>query len=195
MAIVAIWPIGEDAAAPESGPDQVADQVGPAVVTIRTTSAPAQQAAGNGESLVPEGVPEEFRPFFRRFFGGDLEQFPRQMPRMPQTQGMGSGVIIDSSGLILTNNHVVGGGARVLVRLNDGREFEAVEVKTDPKTDVAILWIEGAGDLPVARLGDSDSRTCTTVADEPDASPAAAVLVAPSGSVPGAGEVLSMASP
>jgi serine protease Do len=127
------------------------------VVTIRTISAPAQQAAGDGESLVPEGVPEELRPFFRRFFGGDLEQSPRQMPRFPQTQGMGSGVIIDSSGLILTNNHVVGGGARVLVRLSDGREFEAVEVKTDPKTDVAILRLEGAGDLPVARLGDSDT--------------------------------------
>jgi serine protease Do len=134
-----------------------AGQALPAVVTIRTTSAPAQQASGDGESLVPEGVPEELRPFFRRFFGGDREQFPRQMPRFPQAQGMGSGVIIDSSGLILTNNHVVGGGARVLVRLSDGREFEAVEVQTDPKTDVAILRIDGAGDLPVARLGDSDT--------------------------------------
>lgn len=134
-----------------------AGQVLPAVVTIRTTSAPAQQAAGDGESLVPDGLPEEFRPFFRRFFGGDLEQFPRRMPQVPRMQGMGSGVIIDAAGLILTNNHVVGGGARVLVRLSDGREFEAVDVKTDPKTDVAILRIEGAGDLPVAQLGDSDS--------------------------------------
>ena len=134
-----------------------AGQVLPAVVTIRTTSAPAQQAAGDGESLVPEGLPEEFQPFFRRFFGEDLERFPRRVPRIPQVQGMGSGVIIDASGLILTNNHVVRGGSQVLVHLSDGREFEAVDVKTDPKTDVAILRIEGAGDLPVARLGDSDS--------------------------------------
>ena len=134
-----------------------AGRVLPAVVTIRTTSVPAQQAAADGESLAPEGLPEEFQPFFRRFFGGDLEQFPRRMPRLPQAQGMGSGVIIDSSGLILTNSHVVGRGSRVLVRLNDGREFEASDVKTDPRTDVAIVRIEGAGDLPVASLGDSDT--------------------------------------
>lgn len=66
-------------------------------------------------------------------------------------------MIIDSSGIILTNNHVVRGGGRVTVRLHDGREFDAVDVGTDPKTDVAVIRIDGAGDLPAAELGNSDS--------------------------------------
>jgi serine protease Do len=70
--------------------------------------------------------------------------------------GIGSGVIIDESGIILTNNHVVAGGGDVVVRLHDGREYKAVEVKTDPKTDLAVVRIEGAEDLKVADLGDSE---------------------------------------
>jgi serine protease Do len=67
----------------------------------------------------------------------------------------GSGVIVDPSGVVLTNNHVVAGGGKIMVRLQDGREFKAVDIKTDPKTDLAVLRIEGAGKLPAARLGDS----------------------------------------
>ena len=58
---------------------------------------------------------------------------------------VGSGVIVDPSGIILTNNHVVAGGGEVMVRLHDGREFKAVDIKTDPKTDLAMLRIKGAG--------------------------------------------------
>ena len=65
-------------------------------------------------------------------------------------------MIVDPSGIILTNNHVVAGGGQVMVRLHDGREFKAVDIKTDPKSDLAILRIEGAGTLPAARLGDSN---------------------------------------
>ncbi len=93
-------------------------------------------------------------PEFHRFF----KQFPSgPMPGMPG-QGMigaGSGVIVDPAGVILTNNHVVAGGGKIMVRLQDGREFKAVDIKTDPKTDLAVLRIEGAGTLPAARLGDS----------------------------------------
>ena len=80
------------------------------------------------------------------------------MPQMPEhgMTGAGSGVIVDPSGIILTNNHVVAGGGQVMVRLHDGREFKAVDIKTDPKSDLAILRIEGAGTLPAARLGDSN---------------------------------------
>ena len=79
------------------------------------------------------------------------------MPEMPGhgMVGAGSGVIVDPSGVILTNNHVVAGGGKVMVRLHDGREFKAVDIKTDPKTDLAVLRIKGAGPLPAARLGDS----------------------------------------
>jgi serine protease Do len=69
---------------------------------------------------------------------------------------VGSGVIIDPAGVILTNNHVVEGGGKIMVRLSDGREFNATEVKRDPKTDLAIIRIKGAGTLKAAKLGDSD---------------------------------------
>jgi serine protease Do len=94
-------------------------------------------------------------PEFRRFFRG--------MPSLPQERSVmesGSGVIIDPAGVILTNNHVVEDGAnggKVTIRLADGREFPAKEVKTDPKTDLAIVRIDGAGTLPSAKLGDSDA--------------------------------------
>ncbi len=70
--------------------------------------------------------------------------------------GMGTGVIIDPAGVILTNNHVVRGGEQIMVRLHDGREFKATKVSTDPKSDLAVLRIEGADHLQAAVLGDSD---------------------------------------
>ena len=57
---------------------------------------------------------------------------------------------------MLTNNHVVAGGGKIVVKLHDGREFEATEVKTDPNTDIAVVKIKADGDLPAAVMGDSD---------------------------------------
>ena len=65
-------------------------------------------------------------------------------------------MIIDSAGLILTNNHVVDGAGKVTVKLADGREFPATDIKKDPKSDLAILHIK-ADHLPAAKLGDSDA--------------------------------------
>jgi serine protease Do len=136
------------------------EKVLPSVVTIRAAAPDIMPSADKGlpgrPGLREDGIPEEMRPFLKRFFGDEMPQFPRPMPFAPHAEGMGSGVIIDSSGLVLTNHHVAGGGGKVFVQLHDGREFEAVEVKTDPKTDIAIVRIEGAGDLPAAVLGDSD---------------------------------------
>jgi serine protease Do len=93
-------------------------------------------------------------PDLRRFF----RDMPRGMPRGPYggVLGIGSGVIIDPSGVILTNNHVVEGEGKIFVRLIDGREFPAVDVKRDPKTDLAIIRIKGADHLKAAKFGDSD---------------------------------------
>ncbi len=81
---------------------------------------------------------------------------PGDMRPQPSPGGIGSGVIIDSSGVILTNNHVVAGGGEVTVRTYDGKEFIASQVWTDPKTDLAVVRIEGATGLVAAPLGDSD---------------------------------------
>ena len=66
-------------------------------------------------------------------------------------------MIIDKSGVILTNNHVVEGATEVTVRLSDGREFQGTDIKTDKETDLAVVHIKNAGDLPAATMGNSDN--------------------------------------
>ncbi len=112
---------------------------------------------------MPRDFPRELEPMLKEFFGGELPRMEipgpqgRGQGRGYQEEGTGSGVIIDSSGIILTNHHVVGGADHVIVTLQDGREFTATDIRTDHSTDVAILRIEGAGELPAATLGDSDA--------------------------------------
>ncbi|MGQ9822893.1 MAG: trypsin-like peptidase domain-containing protein [Thermogutta sp.] len=141
-----------------------ANEVLPSVVMIRTYSAPAGRRGGSprgelGEGFGPNRVPNPFRgtPFEDLFQTPDFDEMFRGIPSQPRVaEGLGSGVIISENGYILTNAHVVDGQAKVLVRLHDGREFEAAEVKADPKTDLALVRIEGAGDLKAAVLGNSD---------------------------------------
>jgi serine protease Do len=124
----------------------------PSVVTIysKTKAQPVSGVRPNRGQNPFKGTP--FEEFFE---GRDFEQFGQQMPNFPR-QGMGSGVIIDRSGIVLTNNHVVEGADEVVVHLADGRDFEAENIKTDKQTDLAVLQIKGAGTLPAATLGDSD---------------------------------------
>ena len=121
----------------------------PTVVTIETRNRPQKVS---GARPMPRGDnPFKGTPF-EDFFGDD-----GQRGGTPRKEGTGSGVIIDPSGIVLTNNHVVEGADEVLVRLEDGREFEAAEIKTDPQTDLAVVRLKGASNLQAARLGDSDS--------------------------------------
>ncbi|TWU35917.1 Do family serine endopeptidase [Novipirellula artificiosorum] len=144
----------------------VANRVLPAVVAIENRPSVAWNAKQN---VRPSSDPFSGQnPFkgtpFEDMFGDEMFKGRRfQMPsqRSPGGQptpsaGIGSGVIIDPSGIILTNNHVVAGGGEVIVRTQDGREFVATNVWTDPKTDVAVVKIDGATDLVAAIMGDSD---------------------------------------
>ncbi|MEH2168990.1 MAG: HhoA/HhoB/HtrA family serine endopeptidase [Nostoc sp.] len=90
-------------------------------------------------------------PFFRRFFG---DGFSQQMPS-EQLRGLGSGFIIDKSGLVMTNAHVVDKADKVTVRLKDGRTFEGKVQGIDEVTDLAVVKINAGNDLPVAPLGSS----------------------------------------
>ncbi|MEO1560945.1 MAG: HhoA/HhoB/HtrA family serine endopeptidase [Cyanobacteria bacterium J06632_19] len=118
------------------------NRVGMAVVRIDT------------ERTVSRRLPEPFTedPFFRRFFG-DL---PRNLPP-EELRGLGSGFIIDKSGLVLTNAHVVDKADKVTVRLKDGRKFEGKVQGADEVTDLAVVKINAGGDLPVATLGSSSN--------------------------------------
>jgi serine protease Do len=146
---------------------EAAEKVQPAVVTITNTPQVAQVSGNSDDGGRSFDEPRGQSPFGEPPFGDmfrrmpELRRFFDEMPQLPEMprrglQGIGSGVIVDSSGVILTNNHVVEGGGNITVRLYDGREFDAVEVKQDPKTDLAIVRIEGAEGLYAAKLGNSD---------------------------------------
>jgi serine protease Do len=91
-----------------------------------------------------------------RFLGGGGRG--GQQRREPIRQGTGSGFIIDPKGLVLTNNHVVEGAVSILVRMDDGRSFDAEIVGRDPLTDVALIRLKGkVENLPTVKLGDSDA--------------------------------------
>jgi serine protease Do len=81
--------------------------------------------------------------------------------RRPRSAGSaprrGHGFVIDASGLILTNHHVVDGADRIMVRLTDGRNLHATRVGSDPDTDIALIKVESTRALPFAALGDSDA--------------------------------------
>ncbi len=92
-------------------------------------------------------------PFFKRFFGDESRFF--EMPREYKRSGLGSGVIVDKDGYILTNNHVVKDADEIKVKLSDEREFNGKVIGVDPKTDLAVIKID-SNHLPVIKLGDSD---------------------------------------
>jgi serine protease Do len=116
----------------------------PAVVNIRTSKIVKPQAN--------QMSPMFNDPMFRQFFGDQFGQGGK--PHAEREQALGSGVIITSDGTILTNNHVIDGATDIKVQLSDKRDFTAKLVGADPKSDLAVLKIEGK-DLPTLPLGDS----------------------------------------
>jgi serine protease DegS len=90
-------------------------------------------------------------PLFKRFFGDDLGK-----PRYKRENSLGSGVIVDANGYILTNNHVIASASEIQVVLGDGRALPARIVGSDPETDIAVLQAAGEK-LPIATLGESDT--------------------------------------
>ncbi|WP_447979764.1 DegQ family serine endoprotease [Candidatus Nitrospira bockiana] len=124
---------------------RVAKAVTPAVVNISTTRSGRE---GGGHAMPFDD------PLFRRFFG---EEFFRRFeaPRERRERSLGSGVIVDPSGLIITNNHVVNRADEIKVVLSDKREFRAKLIGMDTKTDLALLKVEAEG-LHTIPWGDSD---------------------------------------
>ena len=131
---------------------QLVEQASPAVVNISTTQKlPERKVSSMGQMPDLEGLPPGLRDFFERSLppgsGG-------QGGRQREAQSLGSGFIISPDGYILTNNHVVADADEIVVRLSDRSEMKAKLVGTDPRSDVALLKIEGKN-LPVLKLGKS----------------------------------------
>src|SRR6201995_395669 len=122
----------------------IVKKVAPSVVKISVTMKGTDNPLANSDM-----------DFFRRFFGedGSKQMNPGRL-HGPMEHGLGSGVIVSSDGYILTNNHVVNNATEIQVALNDGRQFTAKVIGSDPKTDVALIKID-AENLPALTLTDS----------------------------------------
>jgi len=119
----------------------IAEKVGPAVVNIDTVR------------MVKQSSPLIDDPVFRHFFGEEFQEYSRTIPQ----KGTGSGFIINKDGYILTNEHVVHMSDEIKITLADGREFNGKVVGSDETSDLAIVKVESKDDLPVAKLGDSET--------------------------------------
>ncbi len=141
----AAMPLAAVAAAPNGFPG-VARATMPGVVNISTSRTVRNQGAPVSPFMND--------PFFKHFFG---EEYSRrfQIPRERREASLGSGVIVSGDGYIVTNAHVVEKADRIKVHLADKREFSGKVVGSDPKTDIAVIKIQGK-DLPVLNWGDSD---------------------------------------
>ena len=128
----------------------VADKVTPAVVSIQAERDPRKTASNNQQDPRRRARIQGVPPGFEQFFGAPEDQ---------EDQGAaasGTGFIVSKDGYVLTNNHVVEGMDRVVVKLTDRREFKATLVGRDPQTDVAVLKIDGSG-LPALTFGDDNT--------------------------------------
>ena len=145
---------------------QIAKQVEPSVVNIATTYEPKvtsrQTPRGGKRQVMPpddqdQGENGGMDDFFQRFFGSP---FGNGAPDMPQRRGyaLGSGVVVDQAGYILTNNHVVDKADRIQVKFTgDPTQYDAKVVGVDAPTDLAVIRVEGKKNLVAAKIGNSDA--------------------------------------
>jgi serine protease Do len=126
----------------------------PAVVNISTTQKPKTKAGGI-DGLEGGQQMDELQEFFEQFYGAGPQG--NDMAVNPRAHSLGSGFIIDASGLIVTNNHVIADADEIVVKLQDGTEYRAKTVGKDTKTDLTLLRIDAGKPLPFVRFGDSNN--------------------------------------
>ena len=144
---------------PAEGPSKtgfapVVKSVLPDVVNISTSKVVKASDHPDMQGEMPEDMPPFFQQFFGQQFGPDFDNRGPRQHRDQREDSLGSGVIVSPDGYILTNNHVVDGATDVRVTLADKRQLKARVVGTDPKTDIAVLKVEGSG-FPSITIGDS----------------------------------------
>jgi serine protease Do len=128
----------------------IVNQVEPAVVNIATTQV-LERKSSRKRRTQPYDQDDPMQDFFDRFFDGRQDAVPQA------ERSLGSGVIVDKRGYILTNNHVIEQATKIQVQLNgDTTRYTAKVVGTDEDTDLAVIKIDANKDLPIAKLGNSD---------------------------------------
>lgn len=154
-AVLGMWLFAQAAVAQAVDlPDftQLVEDASPAVVNISTRQKVPANSVGQLSIPDLEGLP----PMFREFFERSIPRAPGGRQPQREAQSLGSGFIISADGYVLTNNHVVADADEIMVRLSDRSELKAKLIGADPRTDVALLKVEGKN-LPTVKLGDSNS--------------------------------------
>jgi serine protease Do len=146
--IAVLWTPVAIAAPPPQGFADLVEKVSPSVVTITTTQNVKDNRVAEFDQTFPPGSP--FEQFFKRFGIPD-----QQGPAQPM-HALGSGFVIDPSGYIVTNYHVIDGADSIKVRLAKDKEYDAKVIGKDKDTDLALLKIDAKEPLPAVPLGDSD---------------------------------------
>jgi serine protease Do len=161
LALMLLLPAGWRAAAARPGPDGFADLAArllPSVVNISTTETIRSEGQGDtpdpGKSPFPPGSP--FDQFFKNFFNHNSEHGADPDLQLRKATSLGSGFIIDASGYVVTNNHVIENADTITVILHDNTDLPATVVGRDPKTDIAVLKVKAEEPLVAAAWGDSD---------------------------------------
>ena len=152
-AVMMVTPFAFARPAPDSFAD-LASKVTPAVVNVSTTQPVERGRNELPQSPFPPGSP--FEEFFKHFF--DQQRYSPSADNQAKMTALGSGFIIDASGYVVTNNHVVGKADKIDVTLTDGRKFDAKLIGRDEKTDLALLKINAEKPLPFVKFGDSNAE-------------------------------------
>ncbi|HSQ86994.1 MAG TPA: DegQ family serine endoprotease [Desulfobacterales bacterium] len=146
-----VWAVSMDQSAIPESFSKLAETVSPAVVNISTV----KTIKGGGPVFRhfhqnPWGDQDPFKDFFDKFFGNEQQREFKQ-------RSLGSGLIIDKDGYIVTNNHVIDDADEIKVKLNSGKEYDAKIIGRDPSTDIALIKIKADSSYSVVKLGDSDA--------------------------------------
>ncbi|MCK5423967.1 MAG: trypsin-like peptidase domain-containing protein, partial [Emcibacter sp.] len=155
MIVVSYVVISPVAALAKGAPDSFADlaeKLLPAVVNVNTTQ--TIKVERRSMPQIP-GMEEFFKRYGRE---KDSKKNGDERPLTRQRQSLGSGFVIDPSGIIITNNHVIDKADEVMIKMHDGREFKAVVIGKDSKLDLAVLKVETDKPLPYVKFGD-DSKS------------------------------------
>ncbi len=135
----------------------VVERVKPSVISVKVTTKGKTADASNKDDADESGSPME--RFFRQFGGPNGEyQNPGRNGRHGEMMGQGSGFFISSDGYAVTNNHVVEGADKVEVTTDAGKTYTAKVVGTDPRTDLALIKVEGGSDFSFAKLAEGKAR-------------------------------------
>src|SRR6476620_9166629 len=133
------------------------ERVKPSVISVKVTM--KEKASAASDKSDDDGSCSPMERFFRQFGGPDgMPYSPGRGGRHGEMMGQGSGFLISSDGYAVTNNHVVDGADKVEVTTDAGKTYTAKVIGTDPRTDVALIKVEGGSDFPFAKLSDGKTR-------------------------------------